>query len=722
MKHDHQLTGKPHVSKPLVNVPGASMTLLALAAAGTVAPQAFAQTASFALEEVVVTATRRSESVQDVAMSISALSESDLASRGITSFTEIQDMTPSLYLDQSANMTTAEVFIRGVGTTANTPTSPSVGVVVDGVYQLRLGTAFTELYDVQRVEVLRGPQGTLFGKNTTAGLISITTNDPALDEFSGKLQGVAGNLDARELRGLVNVPLIKNTLGLRVGAYSAQRDGYTKNVLIDEDTMTVDRQGYRAKLLWSASDTLDILLAAEKSEQKSDLDQAVVKYAPGASPDLPPVSPGRAQQQHSESEDEYERYVATIDWEIGDKYALKSISSWEEIETFLVQDRDGTAVNAQMLYSNPQTEVLTQEVQFTSDYEGPMNFILGLFYQDEDLLSPTQFAIGGGEPFVVSLTEREQTSQAVFGNVSYEFSEDFNLSLGARYIEDEKVGSSDGSDRSRNFDEWTYSMKARYHLDADRMLYASYDHGFKSGGVNRVTLGGLFPTFWEPEFADNYEIGVKSQWWNNRLRLNAAVFYTLFDDFQVTQSLADLGTAAITNAGEVSSTGIETDFAASVTENFTLSGSVAFIRTEYDEYVDAPCNRFSPQPGCSADGLIDLSGKTKDHSPEWNINLGAEYRDSLASSLEWFARADYSYRDEMSLDPTLEPANDEEAHSFIAARAGIGAADGQWQLSVWGKNLGDEEYVTRSQFNSAGHLERYQGLSRTYGITVDWNF
>lgn len=703
-------------------VPRKIATLVALAVSAGVSPSGFTQSGAAALEEVVVTATRRSESVQDVAMSISALSESDLADRGISSFTEIQGMAPSLYLDQSANMTTAEVFIRGVGTTANTPTSPSVGVVVDGVYQLRLGTAFTELYDVQRVEVLRGPQGTLFGKNTTAGLISITTNDPVLDEFSGKVQGVAGNLDAREVRGLVNVPLVEDTLGLRVGAYTAQRDGYTENVFVDEDTATVDRQGYRAKLLWSATDSLQVMLAAEKSDQKSDLDQAVVEYAPGSSPDLPLVSLGRAQQQHSESEDEYERYVATIDWLIGDSYALKSISAWEDIETFYLQDRDGTAVNAQMLYSNPQTEVFTQEVQFTSDYAGPANFIVGLFYQDEELISPTRFSIGSGDPFLVSLTERDQTSQALFGNVSYEFTQDFDVSVGARYTEDEKVGTSDGSEQSRNFDEWTYSLKARYHLDTDKMLYASYDHGFKSGGVNRVTLDGLFPTFWEPEFADNYEIGLKSQWLDSRLRFNASLFYTTFEDFQVTQSLAELGTAAITNAGEVSSMGIETDFMASITENFSLSGSVAFIETEYDQYADAPCNRATPQPGCSAEGLIDLSGETKDHSPEWTVNLGAEYRNYLTDSMEWFVRGDYTFRDEMNLDPTLDPANNEDARSFIAARAGIGAADGQWQVAVWGKNLSDEEYVTRSQFNSAGHLERYQGLSRTYGLTVDWNF
>ncbi len=683
-------------------------------------PQGHAQSGQNALEEVIVTATRREESLQDMALSITAITENDLQDRGVTSFTEIQKIATSLFLDQPSNMTTAQLFVRGVGTAGNTSTDPSVGVVYDGVYQLRQGSAFTELYDVARVEVLRGPQGTLFGKNTTAGVISINTVNPYLDAFSGKVQGVLGSEDAQELRGVLNIPLIKDTLGLRIGAYTAERDGYTKNVFIGEDTRNVDRQGYRAKLLWQATDNFDVVLQAEKTEQESDVDQGVVKYAPDSSPDLPPVSLGRAQQQHSESKDDVERYIMTINWGIGN-HTLKSISAWEEIETFLLQDRDGTAVDSQRLFSNPQTDIFTQELQLSSQFDGPFNYILGVFYQDEDLVSPTKFSVAGGDPFIVNLTERTQESMAAFGNVTYEFTDQFNISAGARYTDDEKKGPSDGVDYEKNFEEWTYSLKLRYHLDDARMLYVAYDYGFKSGGINRSTAGGSFPTFWEPEFADNYEIGIKSQWLDDRLRLNAALFYTLFDDFQVTQSLADLATTAITNAGEVTSTGIEADFIAFLTSNFNISGSVAYVETEYDEYEGAPCDRFSPQPGC-VDGTIDLSGETKDHAPEWIVNLGAEYRNALTDSLEWFVRGDLSYRDDQNLDPTLNPVHEQDAYTLYSARAGVAAADGQWQVTVWGKNLGDEEYVTWSLYNSFSHLQKYQGVTRMYGVTMDWNF
>lgn len=711
----------PHAHFPIPFRVRTTLGALSAVASLGITPLAVAQSGASALEEVIVTATRREESVQDVAMSITAISELELQKRGVTSFEEIQGITSSIYLDQATNMTAAEIYVRGVGTSGLTSTDPSVGVVVDGVYQRRLGTAFTEMYDVARVEVMRGPQGTLFGKNTTAGLVSVSTVEPQLDEFSAKMQGVVGNLDALELRGVANIPLIDNALALRVSGYTAERDGYTDNVFIPEETRNLDRQGFRGKLLWSPTDNLEFLFSAETSHQENNMDQAVVAYAPGTSPDLPPVSLGRAQQQHSETEDEYDRYIMDINWQLGD-HSLRSVSAWEEIETFLIQDRDGTAVNAQLLYSNPQTDVFTQEIQISSNFDGAWNYIAGLFYQEEDLVSPTQFAVGGGDPFLVNLTERVQESQAVFGNVTYEFSDSFNLTVGARYTDDEKVGPSDGVEYTRNFEEWTYSLKARYHLDADKMFYAAFDHGFKSGGINRATEDGLFPTFWEPEFADNYEVGIKSSWLDNRLRLNGALFYTLFEDFQVTQTLPDLAVVAITNAGEVSSTGIEADLAYSVTEGLTFTGSLAFIQTEYEEYAGAPCNRFQPQPGCGVDGTIDLSGETKDHSPEWSGNLGAEYLASLTDGMDWFVRGTVNFRGEMNLDPTLDPQNEEDAHTFLAARAGVMATDGQWQVTLWGKNLTDEEYVTVSQFNSSGHLQKFEGLTRTYGVTLDWNF
>src|SRR5690625_85946 len=197
------------------------------------------------LEEVVVTASRREEGLQSIATSIAAVTAEDLDKQGITGFLQVAESVSGLELKQHRGLISSGIYIRGVGTSGSTPADPSVGVVIDGVYQQSIGSAFTELLDIQRIEVLRGPQGTLFGKNTTAGVIRVITEKPDTTEFSGRLQGVYGNLDNQEFRGLVNIPIVEGTLGARISAYSAERDGYTRNVYAGEDTRNIDRQGDR---------------------------------------------------------------------------------------------------------------------------------------------------------------------------------------------------------------------------------------------------------------------------------------------------------------------------------------------------------------------------------------------------------------------------------------------------------------------------------------------
>jgi len=681
-----------------------SLVLLSLAAGASVASQA--QEADRAkekvLEKVIVTATRREESLQVVPASITAVTAQELKDRGVNYMPDIQKIAAGLFLEQVGSMTNTSIYIRGVGTGGVTATDQSVGVMVDGIYQIRQGTAFTELLDVERVEVMRGPQGKLFGKNTTAGVVAITTHNPELDEFSGNIQGVVGNLDNRELRGVINVPLLNNTLALRVGAYTAERDGYTKNLFTGEDTRNVDRYGYRGKILWSPSDKFEAVLSVEQLKQKKDHDQVVVQYAEGSDPGLPPVSLGRAQQNHSETDEEVERYILTLQWDIGN-HTLKSLTGYEDVASFLLQDRDGTIVPSQLVLSDVITKITTQEFQLLSQRDGPLNYVLGVFYQNQELYSPTYFSVSGGEPFLVNLTDTDTDSLATFANFTYDFTDQLSLSLGARYTDDEKIGPSDGVELKENFREWTYSTKFRYQIAADKMVYFAWDHGFKSGGINRSTVGGLFEPIWEPEFADNYELGIKSQWWDSRLRWNAAVFYTAYDDFQVSTTFSDTAVSAISNAGEVESKGIETDFYALLTSHFSVSGSLAYIKTEYKEYDNAPCEIYDPQPECRPDGTIDQSGETLDHAPEWTVNLGAEYRAPLTSGMEWFIRGDAAYRDDQNLATSLHPVGEQGSYTLYNARVGLEAADGRWKVAMWGSNLGDEEYIVAGDINSFGH-------------------
>ncbi len=690
------------------------------------------------LEEVVVTASRREEGLQSVPASILAMTGAELDKQGITGFRDMAETVSGLDLKQSRGSVSSAVYIRGVGTSGSTPADPSVGILVDGVYQTSLGAAFTELLDIQRVEVLRGPQGTLFGKNTTAGVIRIFTERPDTHEFSGRVQGVAGNLNNRELRGLVNIPLVEGRLAARLGGYTAERDGHTKNLFVGEDTRNIDRHGWRGKLLWHATDALDIQLTAERHKQKGRMESGVAVYPPALLAQfghiLPPISAGRYQQDAEEIWEDVTRYILHADWELNN-HTVSLISSLEKIESFLSQDRDGTVLSAELgssaitfLTNLAEREVTTHELQLSSSFDGPFNYIVGGFWQNVERVSTTDLILGAGTPRPGVPSEAEYKSQALFGNVSYAFDDRWTVSVGARYSDDEQVGSNNIFSGTRAFDEWTYSFKVQYQMDSDRMLYFAHDKGFKSGGINRefsaCGRGGpcLSPAqaFWDPETTLNYEVGIKSEWLDRRLRLNGALFHQIYDDFQVNQTVPGDASVLLTNAAEVESTGVETDFVWVATDKLVLGGNLAYMKTKFKDYQNAPCS-LPTIPRCVG-GSQDLSGRILDNAPRLSYSVNAEYRDTLAleQSMEWFARLDFSYKGTTYMHEAQAPETKEGSYSLLNGRVGIEFPD-RWRVTLWGKNLTDENYLVFSRLAERG-LEQIPGLPRTYGLTLDWFF
>lgn len=691
------------------------------------------------LEEIIVTASRREEGLQSIAASIAAVTGTELDKQGITGFKEIAEAVSGLDLKQPGSSISSAVYIRGVGTGGSTPADPSVGVVIDGVYQQALGTAFTELLDIQRVEVLRGPQGTLFGKNTTAGVIRIVTENPDTREFSGQLQGVAGNLDNRELRGLINIPIIEGRLGARVSGYTADRDGYTRNLHAGEDTRNIDRHGWRAKLLWHASDTLDVQFAAENHQQKTRMESGLTAYPDNLLEQfgdiLPPISIGRYHQSPERTWEDFSRYILNVDWEVFD-HTLSLISSFEQMESFLSQDRDGTILAGELgnryatfLTNYTDREVTTHEVQWSSNFDGAFNYILGGFWQNVERENTTDLYLGAGIYMPRPVSAAEYSSQAVFGNVTYALGERWNLSVGARYTEDEQLGSNNVFDGKIIFDEWTYSFKVQYQVDDDRMVYFSHDKGFKSGGINREfdTCGRGGPcitpdqAFWDPETTLSYEVGIKSEWLDNRLRLNAALFHQTYEDFQINQVVpGNAASVLLTNAAEVESTGVEAEFVWVATDRLTFSGNMAYMKTRYEEYANAPC-ALPTSPGC-VDGAQDLSGRILDNAPRLTYSVAGEYRDTLdmPGHTEWFARLDASFKDALYLHSTQTRQTRHGSYHLVNGRIGLESPD-NWRLTLWGKNLADEDYLVDAELSERG-LQQIPGLPRTYGVTVDWYF
>jgi iron complex outermembrane receptor protein len=226
---------------------------------------------------------------------------------------------------------------------------------------------------------------------------------------------------------------------------------------------------------------------------------------------------------------------------------------------------------------------------------------------------------------------------------------------------------------------------------------------------------------WDPEIAFNYEIGVKSEWLDNRLRLNGALFYTQFEDFQVLQNVPAEVSVLVSNAAEVEAQGLELEFTGILTDNFMVNGSASFIQSEYADYQGAPC-AYSTQAGCVG-GLQDLSGETLDHAPEISFSLGGEYRQGLTmvNGAELFARLDVVYSGEQNLYVLLPEDTEQDAYAVLNGRIGLEAVD-QWKVTLWGKNLADEDYLTAADTAGDGGLSQIPALPRTYGMTVDWFF
>lgn len=750
----------------------AGMTLLALLPLSMGIQMASAQERTLQLEEIVVSASRREGSLQDVAASISALGGNSLANRGITNFEDIKQMAAGLYLEMPTNSSSASIRIRGVGTAGNSGLDSSVGVVVDGVYQNFPGMAFTELMDIDRIEVLRGPQGTLFGRNTTAGVINIQTRNPETDAFSGHIQGVAGNLDNRELRGTLNIPLIVDKLAMRVSANTVERDGYSRNGFLGKDTFNQDREGARLKLLWHATDHLDVLWSSDYQNTKSRVDQNMTVYghdnitqglpfsgqpwsviAGLLGKPLPPLEKRRAQEDVlGGAEDTLERHALTIDWSLPG-HALKSVSAYEEVEMSSVQDRDQTVLDMSYLTVASAARVITQEVVLSSERDGPLSYLVGAFYQQEDLSTDVVMidgadavALRGGMvlPPTLVTSPRENSSVAGFASVTYEFTDQLRLTGGVRYTEDTKdmaqimqlpmPGSPTvmPTDNEKTFREWTYSAKLQYDVAPDKMVYLAYDRGYKAGGFNAQNVGCILSDglascltpsqlVFDPETTDSIEVGLKSEWLDGRLRLNGAVFYQTYDDFQVSQAMLDQGFVLISNAANVDSMGVELDLNAMLTDRLTLDASLAWVNSEYDEFENAPCTN-PTHTGC-VNGAQDLSGKRLDNAPKTTANIGLAYRAPLSNALglDWFARTDVSYRSDAYLHVAQDDRTRQGGYAIYNAMFGVETADGQWKVTLWGKNLGDKQYSQLGD-SSLGGVRMIPGVTRTYGVTADWRF
>ncbi|MEO1245741.1 MAG: TonB-dependent receptor [Pseudomonadota bacterium] len=757
----------------------------ALAAAGLtgagLAPAAHAQGSlneGGALEEIIVTAERRSANLQDIPVAMTSYSGDDLEALQANDIGDLQALVPNLSV-HVGDANNAVVYIRGVGQIDSIAFfEPGVGIYLDDIYLGRAQGAFLDVVDVERIEVLRGPQGSLYGRNTVGGAIKYVSAQPT-DEFSGNVSAMFGNFGRANLKATLSGPIGGDSLTGRITAAQLSRDGYADNAFDGNDDGDQNTFFARGALDWQAAETVSVQLSADFTDSDPDRSRTPSKVTPISVLTVDPFTFGLSTTVFPADADPFEvnadfnRVEQTetqgiglnATWDVTDALTLKSISSYRELDYGTEIDLDGTPVNAfGIFYFNDQTQV-SQEFQVT--YSGDRaSLVGGVYYFNED---GDTFDGGVFNNLLIGLSgvaEFSTDSTAVFGQLDYEFSDRLTGIFGLRYTDEEKdyartvedidltalagimfdpvtgavsysnpellnpssadlpVGVGVGVQRppvdpeSATFDNFSFKAGLKYRLGDDMQLFGTVSEGFKSGGFNGRAADAQSRPY-DEETLLSYELGIKSEWLGNRLRLNGSLFLTEYEDLQVSSFEAAPGGGGIlpifTNAGEASIAGLELELMAVLSDRTRLMANLGYLDAEYDEFLTA-------DPVTNE--LVDVSDQRElVNAPEWDAFVGLSHAIPLSAGTLTFA-ADVGYRSKTYLEVNSSENLAQDGYAVSNASITFESADSRWRVMLGGKNLGDKEYRTHAFDLSAfpGVELGYYNAPRTYSLAGTYQF
>ena len=698
-------------------------------AAGVMPAAAHAQDAAEEAEgrisEIVVTAQKRNENVQDVPIAITVATADDLDRLQVTNIASLQYSTPSLVVAGS-DVTRQRFGIRGVSDVSrNAGVDNRIGVYVDGVWVGRSAASNQETLDVQSIEVLRGPQGTLFGKNTVAGAININSQQPEIGKFGGTVEGEVGNYDLRRIKAAVNLGVSDNVAIRFTGGY-INRDGFTQNIFNGLDYENRDDFGLRGQFLYD-SGTTRIYIAADITEQKSRALSSGERAPDPLAPDPREISLNLPQDLTIK----YDGVSAQVDHEFGNGGTLTSISAYRTSDYAGSSDEDFSPANfARTIGFAESTEHFSQEIRYASDTSGDFDYVVGLYYLDQNLASS-----GSAEAFAPALNPRAPAvfvgvaqdavvnSQlyAAFVNANYRFTDRLELSVGARINHEEKEIDFTIADRTGLFTngslqddlsvtDFSPTASLNFNINDDVLTYARYSRGFKSGGWNADFVRSVNDIRFNDESVDAFEIGVKSTLFDRRLRFNAAAYVSKHSDYQVFAfvQLSNGGTALnVTNAGELTSKGFEIEAELAPVDWLSLTANYGYNDASFDSFKNGG------GPG------VDFDGNRPAEAPKHNLNLGIATDFDLG-----FARlkvqGDYNFRSQFFSNSDNLPINLNSSLETLNLRAGL--EFGNVSVFGWMRNATDE---TTQIFNGRSFLAfprvRYND-PQTYGVTLRVNF
>ncbi|PZQ21557.1 MAG: hypothetical protein DI569_11570 [Sphingopyxis macrogoltabida] len=749
----------------------------ALAQQAETAPTADAEGDDGADDGIVVTARKREERLQDVPLSISAISGNTIASERLFRISDYSAKIPNFTALQQ-NTRTSGLYIRGVGGNANNDgAEPGVGLIVDNVFFTHVGFSWLDFVDLDHIELVRGPQGTLLGKNTTIGALIVTTKKPSFDPGL-EVEGTLANRNRYEVRANATGPIVGDTLAYRVTFYNTRGDGWARNAFNGRKLLDLNRWAARGQLLFESGNVTNRIIAEhyETSEYNNF-------YSPFA--DVSTLNNGTARNGWDAKMRTLFGYTPNYDFpnnansdqlglmksktngvsnqldvEIGD-HRLTSVSAWRDYRYVPDHDSDLSPFSIMKGGFDLDVSQLSQEVRLASPTGGAIDYQIGGYFLHEkiDSNNRSRFQKDATTYFLSPLlpasvldgVEYDQfgrariDSYALFGQASWHVSDRATLTGGLRYtIETKKAsntGSSFGGDTlpaglapfraalvnafggpfliegKRTYRSFSWLINPSYKLTDDILAYASVSYGEKSGAANLSALPGR-PLLIDPEKSTAYEIGLKTSFADRRGTFNIDFYWNDIKGYQSAQIDPDrlaLGTY-LGNVGAVRMRGAEFDAAYRFDTRFSLSFSGAYNDAEYRSYPNAPA------PVEYGPGILDLSGQSTG-AAKWSGQASFNYEAPITSSVDITAFVNQSFRSRSNLLNPLSVYGEQEGYGLTNAGVGIKDPDDAWSVQIWGRNLFDKIYAVGIQSaNAVAPFFKIPGDRRTFGVTVKGRF
>ena len=671
------------------------------------------------LEEVVVTARKREETVLDAPLSITALGAGQIEERKLRGLTDLAVSMPNVALDEVGTLRGISNFsIRGLGVNSSIPSiDPTVGIFVDGVYLGINSGAALDMFGLESIQVLRGPQGILFGRNVTGGAILVNTRKPG-DEFEARVRaaldgGGDGGLN-RYLMGSLSGP-VSDSLSLGITAYYNDDDGWFENKLTGNDFGALEHVMVRPALVWSPADGVELVLRYEYSESEGDGSPSQA-HTNGLGIDGSPANFDRDSHDFSIDEEgfldgETHFVSAELNLKVGENGVITNIFGYRNSESAGLSDIDAQPISLFHGSATMDAEQVSNELRYNGVFAGRINVTTGVFYFENDVVYHERRNLLGlltpdGSPFLTQDGggEYEVETTGVFAAVDYDLNDLLTFSAGLRYTSEEKDAAIVSLIRNLNspcsvlegtcafdfvddeeWDSWSPKIGVTYHLTDGARVYAHWTRGFRSGGYNlrntALDTVNLGPGPFDEETVDNYEIGFKYSF--RQGYLSGALFLNEIDNMQREVNLDDPISGVVQvvkNTADAEILGVELDGTYNLTDNLQATGSVGWLDSEYKKV------RFD----LNGDGMID--GRDKDLEPpraaKWTWSLGLRHRLQVGDRGHIASRLRYSYRDKSFF--TDNNLGYILSQKILDAGLDFHTADGRWILSIYGKNLLDE--------------------------------